>query len=125
MRREKIAVAGPNVRLRCGTRAAAKHILVAHELAVVLAECAFGCSKPWVRRVRTRCPFPAIAKKLRRAVARGAWMQSLRLQQVAAVVFTGCGVLPFELSGQPRAAPASVGIGLQVADMVSGLVPVE
>ena len=69
-RREEVAVARADVPGRRGARAAAQHVLVAHELAVVFAD-----QRPRQRpeagigRVVGRRPFPDVAEHLHRLVA--------------------------------------------------------
>src|SRR5215469_18426347 len=63
--REEVAVGRAYVASGGGTRASAEHQLVAHELAVVLADRTRGGSESGIGDVGTRCPLPDVAEPLR------------------------------------------------------------
>ena len=132
---EEVAVSGPDVRSRRAARAAPQNKLVAHELAVVLAERPGGRAKTAVGRVRALRPFPDIAEELHGRCARrgltGAHrvsrMESTRLQEVPLQGDSGGHGrrLPFRLGGQPGPRPAGEGVGFVVADMADRLVEIQ
>ena len=109
--------------LRCGTRAAAQHKLIAHELAVVLPHQSLPRLVAGVGVVVRLRPFPHVAKHLRRAIAFGV----LQRQGVVCGAFhkvagercfyVGCSQFPFELGGQPSVRPTCKGICLKIVQM--------
>src|SRR5690348_9627578 len=64
MGREEVTVGTSNVRLRGCARTATQDHLVAHEFAVVLADCSGRRPESGIRRVSTSCPLPQIAEHL-------------------------------------------------------------
>ena len=83
--REEVAVGRADVAARRGAGAAAQHELVAHELAVVLAERAGGRPVAGVGRVGALRPLPDVAEQLRerRRGAAGARVEAPALDEVA------------------------------------------
>lgn len=67
-RREKVAVAHPDMVFRRDTGAATQDILIYHEFAVVLTHGAIGDLKPRVRSIARLGPFPCISETLGQAV---------------------------------------------------------
>src|SRR6185503_14473825 len=70
LRTEEVAIGLSEVRTRSRAGSAAQHELVAHELAVVLAERAGGTRVAGIGRVRARRPLPDFAEHLQEAVGR-------------------------------------------------------
>ena len=63
-RLKAIAVGRPDVTARGGAGTAAQNVLIAHELAVVFAQRAWGCAIAGIWRIGAARPFPDIAKHL-------------------------------------------------------------
>ena len=63
-RLKEIAISAANVTARGGAGTTAQNVLVAHELAVVLAERARRGTIAGVGRVGAACPFPNVAEHL-------------------------------------------------------------
>ena len=119
MRIEKIPIACAHVATRGCAGAAAQHHLIDHELAVVFADRAIGCTITRIGRIGARSPFPDIAEHLaRRGVVRGNRAQVSGFDEVAGVrIERCCSKLPFELRRQALAAPTRERIGFIEADM--------
>src|SRR5262249_3801757 len=105
----------------------AENELIAHELAVILAERAGGRPVARVADVGARCPLPDIAKQLveRASIIRS--RDSLRMKMAALKKMTcgsrsGGGCFPFRLHGQTRPGPARKGVGFIVADVAQRFV---
>ena len=111
-RREEVAVGAPGVAGRGDAAAAAQHLLVHHELAVVLADRAGGRVRSPGRASRgwpsTATPRRTLAQPA--SLGRG-WVQPVELAGAAA---PGA-MLPLGLGRQPGARPAGEGIGLVLA----------
>src|SRR5439155_11246507 len=87
---EEVAIALAQVRARRRARAAAQDELVAHELAIVLAERAGERLISRVRRVRALRPLPTFAEHLRQPIARrGGGVEAAALDEAAAAVVDG------------------------------------
>src|SRR5207248_2507772 len=122
-RREEVAIAEARVAARRKRRGAAQHQLVAHELAVVLAERARRRTIAGIGRIGAARPLPALAEPLGQPAARRRRrMQPAALDEAAVDSGTGPGtghgtghgtgrrargrVLPFVLARQARVGPA-------------------
>lgn len=128
--REEIAVAGPDVAARRDAGAAAQHVLIAHEFAVVFSHRAAVRAEAGIGLVGAAGPLPGVAVEL--GGARPAWpggrgprIQVAAFQHVgvhagAAVRLAARGGFPFGLARQPDPGPAGVGVGLEVAHVRDG-----
>src|SRR5690554_4975373 len=118
---EEVPVTGTAVPGGSGTGAAAQDLLIAHELAVVLAQGSRCCPVAGVGQVGALRPLPGGTKKLQ-GVERRRGCGSSRMQpgKVQALPGNGCmagDALPLELRAEAGSAPAGKGIGFVVADM--------
>src|ERR1700759_2573889 len=103
MGREKVSIAGPDMRLRSRTRTASQDHLIAHELAVVLPNSTRCRREARISDIGARGPLPNVAEHLRQSLARPCRlrMKHPRLHEVA---FEAAGArrnLPFELGRKP------------------------
>src|SRR5664280_1339983 len=62
-RGEEVAIGGPGVTRGCHTRSSPQHVLVDHELAVVLADRPGSSLEPGVGAVGRRGPLPDVARR--------------------------------------------------------------
>ena len=109
------------MRLRRGAGAAAQHILVGHEFAVVFTDGTWRRTVARIGCVGTLRPFPDITVQGSQGVRRrSTWMQFAGFDKVALHRRTSRGNLPFKLGRQPRRSPARVSIGFKVADVRDG-----
>src|SRR5207247_3511693 len=99
--------------------------LIAHELAVVFAECAGNRAITRVGEIRAARPLPHISEHLEkptlavRAHSRRG-MKVLRIDEVSPDRHPGGRVFPFKLSRKTRPGPIRVCICLEVAHMGDG-----
>ena len=126
---EEVAVGGADVGARRGAGAAAQHDLVAHELAVVLAERAGRRREARVGRRRRWGSTPRRRQQLLQAAALAAccatgWKRPLSTKSSPSGRDRRRRV-PLGLGGQARAGPAGVGVGLVEADVADRGVVVE
>src|SRR4051812_16641746 len=114
--------------------AAPQHHLVAHELAVVLPDGAFGNPVTRISAIGAPGPLPDVAEHfglLSPFALAGAGAPRVQLAAVGeatsrrVVGGSGGGVLPLLLGREARARPARVGVGLVVADVGDDLVGVD
>ena len=120
LRRKEIAIRCPDMTSRRSTRSAAQHILIAHELAVVLAECTGRRRITGIGRVRTLRPLPDLAEHLRESLRRDAsastgWKCSLSAKLPS--IGTSAAACSHSASLGKRPAPSRIGISLKIADM--------
>src|SRR5664280_3221392 len=127
MGRKEVPIGRSNVRLRRRAGSAAQHHLIAHELAVVLANRSLGRLETGIGAVGAGRPFPNIAEHLRQRLRRlnRARMQAPALQQISRHPARSRRNFPFEFSWESRSRPARKGVGLVIADMSNRFVQVE
>src|SRR5690606_10539157 len=101
------------------TRTAAQHHLVAHELAVVLAERSPDRAVSGIGSVRTLGPLPNVAQHLLDPLpaGRGLRLEQALLREGALRSGLAGGHLPLRLGRQAALAPAGEGVGLEEADV--------
>src|SRR5664279_449978 len=126
MGRTEVAIGRSNMRLRRRAGSAAQHHLVAHELAVVLANRSLGRLETGIGAVRACRPFPNIAEHLRqrfrqRRRLHRARMQMTALQQISRHPARSRRNFPFEFSWESGSRPARKGVGLVIADVTNRL----
>ena len=93
-----------------------QHMLVDHELPVVLADCPWGGAEARVRQVSGRRPLPNLAELAARPGNKGAGVNRAGVEH--GVIREGLSsVLPLRLGRQARPRPAGEGVGLVVADV--------
>src|SRR5204863_3968964 len=126
--RKEVAVGRPDMAGRGHRGTAAQDHLVAHELAVVLADRS-GCrTKAGIGNVGTRRPLPYVAEHLpqrrlinkRRRYWVGARMKLPAVRKVAGHPETRGGDLPLGFARQPLAGPLREGIGFEKTDVADG-----
>src|SRR5664279_4967321 len=122
MGRKEVAIGRSNMRLRRRAGSAAQHHLVAHELAVVLANRSLGRLETGIGAVGAGRPFPNIAEHLRQRLRQRrrlhrARMQMTALQQISRYPARSRRNFPFEFSWESRSRPARKGVSLVIADM--------
>ncbi len=126
--RKEIAICRAHVAGRRRTRSAAQHVLVAHELAIVLSQRAIRRGKARIRRIGTCRPLPRFAiqlcKRLVVAVA-GTRMESAAVGETAHHLGGLGSVLPLEFGGQSRTRPTRKRVGLEITDVANGFRQVE
>src|SRR5215471_19734739 len=117
--REEVAVARANVASGGGARASAEHQLVAHELAVVLADRTRGGNESGIGDVGTRCPLPDVAEPLRVLTLGRRRVEGPVLKKPSRVLESRRPGrdLPLFLSGKPRPTPPGEGVGFEVTDV--------
>ena len=99
-------------------RSAAEHALPAHELAIILADRAFGRLEAGIGAVRTAGPFPHIAEEGRAVGRRARLDRPSAVELVAPRRIIRCsGGFPFCLGRQARARPARISVGLVKTDV--------
>src|SRR5664280_2284043 len=130
MGRKEVPIGRSNVRLRRRAGSAAQHHLIAHELAVVLADRSLGRLETGIGAVGAGRPFPNIAEHLRQRLRRlnrlnRARMQTPALETVSCHPARSRRNFPFEFSWESRSRPARKGVGLVIADMSNRFVQVE
>src|SRR5215472_19385578 len=113
---------------RCDRSATPQHHLVAHELAIVLADGTRGRAKARIRSVGARRPFPNIAKHLPRRFVIGCCRRCIRARMKMPAIGeitrerqAYCRGLPLGFCRQALPSPFREGVGLVIADMASGL----
>ena len=104
-------------------RPAPQHVLVDHELAVVLAHGPGGGPEARVGAVGAGGPLPHVAEE--RPVAGGARVQDGQIEEVPPRRRAGGHRLPLRLGGEPATRPPCIGVGLVVADVADGLTRVH
>src|SRR5690606_26610530 len=114
--REEIAVAPAHAARRRRAGAASRHVLVDHELAVVLANGVVGGTEAGGRTVAARGPGPDADVEILVA-QRHARMATAGLGELATRHRRRCRVFPIELGRQARTGEAREGIGFVVRDM--------
>src|SRR5882672_2660743 len=111
--------------VRSRARTTAQHILIAHELAVVLANGAFGGLVTRIWRVRASRPFPEVAEHLcqfaRPLRDQGPWVKVLLLDKIAGKRKIGRRYLPFRFGRQASARPARVSVGFKITHVTDRL----
>ena len=121
--REEVAVGGPGVAGRGGARAAPEHVLVHHELAVVLAHRSGRRDEAGVGGIGRRGPLPDIPQGVggRTGRCRG---QDLEVEEAGGGEDAGTGPqsagrhrLPLGLGGETGPGPPGEGVGLEEADV--------
>src|SRR5690606_11938655 len=131
---EEAAIGRTDVLGPCRARAAANDHLVAHELAVVLAERAGERLEAGIGGVRRRGPFPHVAVELAEARCavfgvRGFWagrgIQQPRVEEISRDGLLRGGELPFGLRRPARAGPACERVRLVVADVTDRRVGID
>src|SRR6266404_10011210 len=105
-----------------GAGTAPQDVLIAHELAVVFAECARRSAITGVGRISAAGPFPHVAKHLVEMSilsrdCRGSRMKLLVLDEVSFDRQITRGIFPFEFRSQSRSVPICEGVGLEIADV--------
>src|SRR5690606_16111815 len=111
-------------------RAAPDHHLIAHKLAVVLAERAGEGLEAGVGGVRRAGPFPDVAVELADGSVGGVILAGCRVQEARVEQVAGNGLLcgrelPLRFRRQPCAGPACESVRLVVADVTDGRVRID
>src|SRR5437762_333129 len=107
------------MRLWAHAGTAAKHALIAHELAVVFAERPSERAITRIRRIIACRPLPDVSVELPGSCARRRcdWMQSVRFAKVAGDRYIDRGDFPLDLGRQSLVRPTRVGVRFVVTHM--------
>jgi hypothetical protein len=105
---------------RCHAATAAQHVLIDHELPVVLPDSSRCGPESWIRQIRRSRPLPDVAVQ-RLSAARANRLQHVEIEEPAGDVFVRGRVFPLGLGREARAAPSCEGVGLVVADVTDRL----
>src|ERR1700677_1761319 len=120
---EEVPVGGAEVVGGRHAGAAAQHVLVDHELAVVLADRPGGRLEARVGTVGGGRPLPDVAEQagVRRRPGDRVWMEPGLVEEVPRDRQRARRHLPLRLGGQPTSGPAGEGVGLVVAQVTDRL----
>src|SRR6266571_1666148 len=102
---KEVAIAGTYVRPGRGARAPAQHHLVAHEFAVVLAQCAFHGMVAGISQIGAARPLPYIPENLRQTFTcwlgrSGCRMKFPALQKISRDLLFARGDFPLRFRGK-------------------------
>jgi hypothetical protein len=120
---EEVAVGGADVGLRGDAGATAEDDLGAHELAVVLAECAGEGFVAGIAGVGRLGPLPDVAEELLRGGgyrAAGLGVEVAGFEEVARSGMLDGDELPLEFGGETVAGPAGEGVSFEEGEVADG-----